>query len=255
MPIVLAAVDATPAGRPVLEMATAVAALVDATPKAINIRQDGSETVDALAAITDVPVRFAEGPVIETLVAAMAHPDVVIGVVGARRTLQGRRPLGSVARAIVERVSKPVVVVSPENGRMRSHTIKRLLVPLEGTEASSQSILDDLWPLVHNDDVELIVLHVLTADTVPRVLDRPARDEELMGAEFLARNCPVATGIELRNGPVASCVLDMCHESDADLVVLSWSQDSSPGHAAVVKEVLERSRAPVLLLPVATVSS
>jgi F420-dependent methylenetetrahydromethanopterin dehydrogenase len=97
----------------------------------------------------------------------------------------------------------------------------------------------------------MVVLHVLTADTVPRVLDHPARDEELMGAEFLARNCPVAAGIEVRVGPVASCVLDMCHESDADLVVLSWSQDSSPGHAAVVKEVLERSRAPVLLLPVA----
>ena len=35
-----------------------------------------------------------------------------------------------------------------------------------------------------------------------------------------------------------------------DLVVLSWAQDSSPGHAAVIRDVLGVSKVPVLLLPI-----
>ena len=38
--------------------------------------------------------------------------------------------------------------------------------------------------------------------------------------------------------------------SGADLVVLSWSRDTSAGRATVVREVLGASALPVLLLPV-----
>jgi hypothetical protein len=39
-------------------------------------------------------------------------------------------------------------------------------------------------------------------------------------------------------------------EEDVDLVVLSWSQDTSSGHATVIRDVLGGSRLPVMLLPV-----
>jgi hypothetical protein len=35
-----------------------------------------------------------------------------------------------------------------------------------------------------------------------------------------------------------------------DMVALSWSQDASPGHAEVVREVVSRSAVPVMLVPV-----
>jgi hypothetical protein len=82
------------------------------------------------------------------------------------------------------------------------------------------------------------------------VLDRPGRDLELLGGEFLARYCPHAARIELRSGPVASQVAEVADEEHADLVVLSWSQDSSPNRVQVVRELLGRSPIPVLLLPV-----
>jgi hypothetical protein len=50
--------------------------------------------------------------------------------------------------------------------------------------------------------------------------------------------------------PVATRVAEVSTEHSADLVVLSWSQDSSPGRARAVREVLGASALPVLLLPV-----
>lgn len=37
---------------------------------------------------------------------------------------------------------------------------------------------------------------------------------------------------------------------DPDLIALGWSQELAGGGAAVVREALERSRVPVLLVPV-----
>jgi hypothetical protein len=111
--------------------------------------------------------------------------------------------------------------------------------------------MDCLCPLIVTK-VELVVLHVFTPETVPRVLDHPRRDLELLGDEFLTRHCPYASRVEWRTGPVGARVTEAYDEHDADLVVLSWSQDSSAGHAEVVRDVLTASTIPVLLLPVAT---
>ena len=95
----------------------------------------------------------------------------------------------------------------------------RLLVPLEGSEHSSGPIVDTLCPLIVAD-VELVVLHVFTAATIPPVMDRPNRDLAMWGSEFLARHCPNASRIELRTGSIASRVNDVCREEHADLIVL-----------------------------------
>jgi hypothetical protein len=44
-------------------------------------------------------------------------------------------------------------------------------------------------------------------------------------------------------------VAEVSEEHRADLIVLSWSQDTSPERARVVREVLGASVLPVLLLP------
>jgi hypothetical protein len=69
--------------------------------------------------------------------------------------------------------------------------------------------------------------------------------------EFLARHCPTAARIEWRRGSIPHGALDLCNEEAVDLIVLSWSQDTSPGHAAVVRELLATAPVPVMLLPVA----
>lgn len=249
MRTVLAALDASPAARPVVETARAIGLLMDAGVEAMHVGDGPVETLETLATQHEVPLRLIEGPdVTPRLLDAVEAPDVVVAVVGARATPGGRRPTGRTALALVEQTGKPTVVVPPE--AVGSRPLKRLLIPLEGSEQSSRPVIEGLLPLIA-DEVELVVLHVFTPDTVPRVLDHPQRDLELIGGEFLARYCPHATRIDWRTGRVATQVCDVCAEEAADLIVLSWSQDNTAGHAAVVRDVLTDSKIPVLLLPVA----
>jgi len=250
MSIVLAALDTTAAARPVLETAIQIAQLTGSGVEAIHVSGgplDPIETPESLAARADVPFRLLGDPVEAALLAAFGAPEVIAAVIGARATPGGRRPVGRTARHVLEHADKPVVVVPPE--LVSRGSFRRLLVPLEGTEASSRPLLERLWPLLVAD-VELVVLHVFTDATLPAMLDRPEYDLEILGREFLSRHFPHATRIELRPGPVATRVAEVSGEHSADLVVLSWSQDSSAGRARVVREVLGASALPVLLLPV-----
>lgn len=249
MRTVLAALDASPAARPVLESALGVAQLTGAAVEAVHVPTDSIETPQSLAARSQVSFRLLAGPVEQALRQAVADPAVIAVVLGARGTPGGRRPAGRTAIHILERASKPIVVVPPEAVGVSPRPFKRLLVPLEGTESSSRPVTESLCPLIVAD-VELVVLHVFTSDNPPRFLDRPARDLQMLGGEFLARHLPDAARIEMRAGPVGPTVAEVCQQEDADLIVLSWSQDSSAGHAAVVRDVLGHSRIPVLLLPV-----
>lgn len=248
MSVVLAALDSSAAARPVLETALGLGQLTGARVEAVHVQDGPSETPETLAARSGVPYRLLEGPAEAALLLELAAPQAIAAVLGARGTPGGRRPVGRTALRVLERAGKPVVVVPPEAAGVSPRSLRRLLVPLEGTDSSSRPVLDCLCPLLVGE-VELVVLHVFTDHTMPRILDRPGRDLELLGSEFLARHCPRASGIELRTGPVAPRVAEVGAEQAADLVVLSWSQDSSSGRARVVRDVLGHSVIPVLLLP------
>jgi hypothetical protein len=250
MSTVLAALDATAAARPVLETAVRIGRLTGAGVEVVHVRTGPAEpieTPESLAARSEVPFRVLEGVAGPALVAAVAAPRVLMVVIGARATPGGRRPIRHTASHILEHVDKPGVVVPPEV--VAARRIGHLLLPLEGTEASSRPVLERLVPLLV-DDVELSVLHVFTEATLPAMLDRPEYDLEVLGREFLSRHFPRAARVVLRPGPVAARVAEVARERRSDLVVLSWSQNSSPGRAVVVREVLGASAIPVLLLPV-----
>lgn len=246
---VLAALDPGPAARAVLETGRGIAELMDADVAAVHVGRRQSETLQALAAGHGVALRLLPPPTEDALLGAVAAGDVVAAVVGARATPGGRRPTGHTALAMLQRTTKPTVVVPPDAVGVAPRPFRRLLVPLEGTEESSRPVLDCLSSLIVTQ-VELVVLHVFTPDTAPRVLDRPVRDLELLGDEFLTRHSPYASRIEWRTGPIGARVTEASDQYAADLVVLSWSQDSAVGHAAVVRDVLAASTIPVLLLPV-----
>jgi len=252
MSTVLAALDATAAARPVLDVGLRVGELMGATVEAVHVTDGSTETPAWLAEQTRTRLRVLSGPVEPSLLAAVEDESVIAAVFGARSTPAGRRPTGRTAMHVLQRASKPIVVVPPDIAAAQRY--RRLLVPLEGDIESSRPVLERLRPLIVGE-VDLVVLHVFTSETVPRTLDRPARDLAIWGDEFVARFCPGAAKIELRTGPVGARVAEVTAEEDVDLVVLSWSRDTSSGHAAVIREVLGGSGVPVLLLPVGSGSS
>jgi hypothetical protein len=254
MSTVVGALDTSTAARPVLEMAIRFGQLTGADVEAVYVRSDRApgppETLESLTADRGVPFRVIGGDVESALVAAICAPGVVAGVIGARATPSGKRPVGRTARHVLERVDRPVVVVPPE--LVSPGPFHHLLVPLEGEDVASRPVLEHFWPLlptIGDGGVEVVVLHVFDAAHSPVMLDQPGYCLEILGKEFLARHLPGADRIELRRGPVGPRVAEVSKEYRTDLVVLSWSQDTSVGRARVVQEVLGASAVPVLLLP------
>jgi hypothetical protein len=248
MSVVLAAVDATDGARVVLDAAARFGHLTGSDIEAVCVRSSplGLAGPPEPHANDGVPVRFLEGPVAPSLLGALGAPEVIAAVIGARARLGGRRPVGRTAHEILAGALKPVVVVPLEVNA--PGVFRRLLIPLEGTEASSLAVLERLCPLLVTA-VELVVLHAFTEGTVPAMLDSPAYGLDVLGKEFLTLHCPYSNRVEFCLGPVAKRVAEASREHD--LVVLSWSQDSSPGRARTVREVLDASAVPVLLLPAA----
>jgi len=137
MRTVLAALDAS-AARPVLETALGIAQLTGASVEGVHVRNESTETPEALAAREGVAFRLLDGPVEEALLRAVGDAAVIAAVLGVRGTPAGRRPAGRTALHIIERADKPVVVVPPEAFGVSPRPLRRLLVPLEGTDASSR---------------------------------------------------------------------------------------------------------------------
>ena len=248
MPIVLAALEQDDSSSSVLGTGVQFAAMIGAGVEALHAGTSLPATLCMLARRVGVALRRVDGPADRALVAELERPEVRAIVVGAGLERSGHHPVGPTTRYVAERSSKFVVIV-PVASRGPEGPLRHLLVPLEGTESSSRPILEALLPLLVTG-AEVDVLHVFTEETLPRMLDHPVRDFELIGREFLAKHCPSASRILLRAGSVADRVREVCDKGQCDMIVLSWSQVSSVGRARVVRDVLSTSAIPVLLLPV-----
>jgi nucleotide-binding universal stress UspA family protein len=250
MTTVLAAIDTSACAKPVLDTASRVAALFDATPRALHVRQDGSEQPGRLARAAAIELREVAGQPVPAIIEAAAHPDVAALVLGARGVHGGPQPAGSTALEVITRVAKPVVVVPPHAQPTRP--FGRILVPLEGTADSSQALAETV-KLATRADLEIVALHVHTPATVPAFSDQTHHETRAWEREFISRFAHTARDAATlirRLGSAADDVVTVAHETEADLIALAWSQDLSPGHARVVRHTLARSAIPVLLVPV-----
>jgi len=246
---ILAAIDNSPAARPVLAVAIAFADLLAVDVEALHAREDGEHNARAAAAAAGVPLRSTTKPVIAALVAAGRSPQVVGVVLGARGVHAGRRPAGHVALELALRLPKPIVIVPP--GAPVPSKLRRILVPLNGRRTSAIALAETLM-LASRQELELIVLHVHDHASIPLFSDQRQHEVESWAQEFMRRHCPdpARVRLEVRIGIPGQNVLRVADETDSDLIALSWSQELRHGHAAVVREVLERSEIPVLLVPV-----
>ena len=143
----------------------------------------------------------------------------------------------------------PVVVVPP-NARPLEQ-LAGILSPLEATSESSQA-LDDTIKLAHRRGLEILVLHVHSLATVPAFSDHDPHAARAWEREFLSRYISTPhdrVTLVRRLGVPADDVAAVARETGANLIVLAWSQDLSPGRARVVSETLAHADIPVLLLP------
>lgn len=247
---VLAALDNSLAAGSVVATATSLARVFGAQVDAIHVGFDEDRIAAAEAAAAGLELRRLAGPTVAALVRAAEDDAVAALVVGTRGLPAGRRAIGSTALDVITSLLKPVVVVPPD--AVGRGTLKRVLVPLEGTVPTSLAPRG-LIELAHDADVEVVVLHVHDAASLPAFTDQPQHEARAWREEFVARYCPWGIGkisLQVRLGRHDEEILRAVTETEADLVALGWAQDLAAGRAPVVREVLERGRTPVLLVPV-----
>jgi nucleotide-binding universal stress UspA family protein len=245
---VIAALDNSLAAGTVLSTAASLAKLFAAEVEALHVADDGDGIARQEAASADVRFRIAAGPTVPTLVAAASQDDVAALVLGARG-LPGR-PVGSTALEVMTSLIKPVVVVPPN--AERTSQVRRVLVPLEGT-ASTSLAPRGIIELACDAALEVVILHVHEADSLPAFTDQPQHDARAWKDEFVARYSPRGiseVSLELRVGRREDEILAAAEETGSQLIALGWSQELASGRAPVIREVLERGRIPVLLVPV-----
>jgi len=182
---------------------------------------------------------------VDRVLAEIVDPEAVLAV------LPGATALGDLAWRVLPRVHKPIIVV-PKGYRPVS--ISRALIPLDGTEESAAAVAETIR-LLARAGVELIVLHVFDAATVPKFWDHSEHAERAWQREFLARYCDQpGAHVELRSGVASDHVLDLAATEDVDLIAVGWSQRVD-GHARTLRRTLNEGHVPVLVVPMLTASS
>jgi nucleotide-binding universal stress UspA family protein len=246
---VLAALDNSLAAEAVLATASNLAQAFGGEVEALHVVEDGDRIAHDEAEAAGVQLHRVTGATVPALLAAAEAPDVQVLVVGTRRFPVEGHPVGGTALEVITSLLKPVVVVPPDGPRT---ALRRVLVPLEGT-ASTSLAPKGIIELSRDANVEVVVLHVQDAASVPAFTDQPQHQAAAWGQEFVARYCPWGIGnvtLELRVGRRAEQILAVAKSHHCDLIALGWSQEVAAGRALVVREVLERGRLPVLLVPV-----
>lgn len=151
--------------------------------------------------------------------------------------------------AVMARADKPVLLVPPTVHAGRAH-IGRALLPLDGRPESAEAV-HHLAGLLDLAGVDLLVLHVFDAATVPMFWDQRTHAHRAWTEEFLSRTgAPPGTRMELRSGVPAEHVRRVAQVEDVDLIALGWSRRMTGGRAKTVRESVLRAPVPVLLLPV-----
>lgn len=251
MTTVLAAVVADECARPVLRTAVALADLIDATPVALNVREPGVASPSAVVRAAGMQLREVSGSPVEAIVAAADDGAVAALVLGTRGTADGRQPAGHTALKVITEVGKPVAVAPPATV-LPPTRVGRLLVPLDGTLASSHA-LEDAIALAHSRQLDIVVLHVHSPATVPAFSDHEPYGTHAWNEEFLDRQLEIPhdrVRLLRRLGVAAEDIVRTARDTSCDLVVLAWSQDVGGGHAKVVSETIAHTSVPILLLPV-----
>jgi nucleotide-binding universal stress UspA family protein len=250
MKTILAAVDNSLAGRPVIATASALAKVLGAHVEAVHVRVNGDRTARSAAEAAGISLRSLAGPVVERLVAAGTPDEVVAMAIGARGIAPRRHAMGGTAAAVATELCKPIAIVPPDASVPT--LFRRVLVPLEGP-LSSTPAPSGIFDLARDTEIDVITLHVLDEDSIPLFTDQPQHEHLAWAREFLARYFPSGLGqvrLETRVGRSEELVPAVAEECGCDVIALGWSQELAPGRAPVVRGTLERSRLPVILVPV-----
>jgi nucleotide-binding universal stress UspA family protein len=249
--VIVAAIDGGDLSSRILATAVAMAPVFGASIEAVHVLETdrGAARARQSAAEAGIPLHVLTGRVLETLLARATQPDVALIIAGSSMGSPTDQALGRHARALIVAACRPMIIV-PSGAEVHS-AVHRMLIPLDASSMTAAA-LQEAVELATAADVDLVALHVHAYHTLPMFNDQPQHEVPAWSSEFLRRYWPGSAPfptLQHRVGVPASEIVRAVDETGADLLVLAWSQNLSPGRARVVERALRECRLPVLLLP------
>ena len=122
---------------------------------------------------------------------------------------------------------------------------------MEGTPRNALDMLRTI-ELGAAADIELVVVHVEDEDSIPSFSDQVQYESEAYANEFLARYCAGApqARLVLRIGIPVDEILAAADDVAPDMLAIGWPHSDDPTRGDVAREIVNRSRIPVLLVAV-----
>jgi nucleotide-binding universal stress UspA family protein len=248
---IVAAIDGAALSSGVIAIASAAAPMFDANVEAVHVveAEPAASQARQIAADAGVTYHALTGPVLPTLVTYLTSPGVAVVVAGASNGRRADVLLGRCALALAAAAQRPMII-APVRAKVGA-TLHRVLVPLDASSLT-RAALKETVELARAARVEVVALHVHPYHALPMFTDQPQHELPAWSDEFLRRYWPGSTPLPRllhRVGVPADEIARAMDETDADMLVLAWSRDLSPGRARIVARALRESR-PVLLLPI-----
>ena len=258
MTLLIAVADATTDAE-LVAAARALAAAAGWDARVVHVREPGAAVPESVQ-LHGLELTELEGDPAEALTGLVRREGVDAIAIGLRCGAEGvcEPGIGHVAEALLVGAVAPVLLVRP--GMRPLTTLRRMLVPLEGSPSASASMkaADDAFC---RRGREIVMLHVVTGDTpsergslpAPRMVDQEHYEWAAWQDEFAMRfsTCPEGGRhrVAVRVGRPALVIAEEAEKLAAELLVLSWSGTFAAGHGAVVRELLDTAPCPLLVVP------
>lgn len=170
------------------------------------------------------------------------------------------RILGHVARSVLERYSRPVLLTPPRYREVRPWD--GLIVPISGAVACDDAL--SIAARVASDlDISVKVVHVANPNAADEGLDVRARYADALHHEYsgqleglLARALPLlpsrqrqrVEGVRVSGGNVLGRVVDVVAAAPGAALVAGWHGNLGPGRAELLKGLIGTVSCPLLLV-------
>jgi len=254
---VLVATEGGAAGQELLAAAKILAMTAGWKVAVVHVRPTADDPpLDLPAALLEgVAVTEAEGDPAAEVLRLAAGDDIKVVAFALRD--DERSGHGHVADALLRSSPKALFVLRP--GMPPLQSLRRLLVPLEGSPSSSDAMhfADDAFCAPGR---EIVLLHVVTSDSpaepgsmpAPRMVDQEHYEWASWQEEFRMRfaQCPKGGRhrVILRVGEASQTIVTEASSPGVEMVVLSWAQSLDEGRARQVRHMIAESPRPLLLV-------
>ena len=275
-PVVLVALDGSPAAMTALPVARTVAAQIGAEVEILYIaagplpesdlrKQLGLDRVDTGV----LGIRSMPGDPAAEIVRASEDPEVALVVLTTHGHAGGAgRRLGRVAESVIATSARPLLLVDPERASISaagSPALRRLLLPLDGTPATAMA-LGLATELARQLGASIDVLYIADrAQAVPtepgsisgpRYVDQPQHEWPHWAREVMDRLChacaacppDVPVRVALACGSIATEIIAFAAHHQHDAIVLVRRSGLESGRAQVLRAVIAQAPCPVLIV-------